>query len=155
MGELVFSTITKTGMPLLRFRTRDLTSLNYEVCECGRTSVRMGRILGRSDDMLIIRGVNVFPSQVEAVICEMPELEPHYFIEVDRVNNLDTFEVRVEVKEEFYSDDMNSLLGLRKRIGHRLQSVIGLQPDVKLVEPRSIERSQGKAKRVNDKRKLV
>jgi phenylacetate-CoA ligase len=155
MGELVFSTITKTGMPLLRFRTRDLTSLNYETCECGRTAVRMGRILGRSDDMLIIRGVNVFPSQVEAVICEMTELEPHYFIEVDRVNNLDTFEVRVEVKEEFYSDDMSTLVGLKKRIAHRLQSVIGLQPDVKLVEPRSIERSQGKAKRVNDKRKLV
>jgi phenylacetate-CoA ligase len=154
MGELVFSTITKEGMPLLRFRTRDLTSLNYETCECGRTSVRMGRILGRCDDMLIIRGVNVFPSQVESVICEIPELEPHYFIVVDRINNLDTFEVQVEVKEEFYSDEMNKLLDLRKRIVHRLQSVIGLSPDVKLVEPRSIERSQGKAKRVNDKRKL-
>lgn len=154
MGELVFSTITKKGMPLLRFRTRDLTSLIYEKCECGRTSVRMNRILGRSDDMLIIRGVNVFPSQVESVICEMPELEPHYFIIVDRINNLDTFEVQVEVKEEFYSDEMTKLLDLRKRIVHRLQSVIGLSPDVKLVEPRSIERSQGKAKRVNDKRKL-
>jgi phenylacetate-CoA ligase len=154
MGELVFSTITKDGMPLLRFRTRDLTYLNYEKCACGRTSVRMGRILGRCDDMLIIRGVNVFPSQVEAVICEMPELEPHYFIVVDRVNNLDTFEVQVEVKEEFYSDEVNKLLDLRKRIVHRLQSVTGLSPDVKLVEPRSIERSQGKAKRVNDKRKF-
>lgn len=152
MGELVFSTITKSGMPLLRFRTRDLTSLHYETCACGRTAVRMGRILGRCDDMLIIRGVNVFPSQVEAVICEMPELEPHYFIVVDRVNNLDTFEVQVEVKEEFYSDEVNRLLELRKRIVHRLQSVIGLSPDVKLVEPRSIERSQGKAKRVNDRR---
>lgn len=154
MGELVFSTITKEGMPLLRFRTRDLTSLIYEKCECGRTSVRMNRILGRSDDMLIIRGVNVFPSQVESVICEIPELEPHYFIVVDRINNLDTFEIQVEVKEEFYSDEMTKLLDLRKRIIHRLQSVIGLSPDVKLVEPRSIERSQGKAKRVNDKRKL-
>lgn len=154
MGELVFSTITKEGMPLLRFRTRDLTSLIYDKCECGRTSVRMNRILGRSDDMLIIRGVNVYPSQVESVICEMPELEPHYFIVVDRINNLDTFEVQVEVKEEFYSDEVNKLLDLRKRIVHRLQSVIGLSPDVKLVEPRSIERSQGKAKRVNDKRKL-
>jgi phenylacetate-CoA ligase len=151
-GELVFSTITKDGMPLLRFRTRDLTCLHYEKCACGRTSVRMGRILGRCDDMLIIRGVNVFPSQVEAVICEMPELEPHYFIVVDRVNNLDTFEVQVEVKEDFYSDEVNKLLDLRKRIIHRLQSVTGLSPDVKLVEPRSIERSQGKAKRVNDKR---
>ncbi|MCC8146236.1 MAG: phenylacetate--CoA ligase [Bacteroidales bacterium] len=154
MGELVFSTITKEGMPLLRFRTRDLTSLIYEKCECGRTSVRMNRILGRSDDMLIIRGVNVFPSQVESVICEIPELEPHYFIVVDRINNLDTFEIQVEVKEEFYSDEMTRLLDLRKHIVHRLQSVIGLSPDVKLVEPRSIERSQGKAKRVNDKRKL-
>jgi phenylacetate-CoA ligase len=153
-GELVFSTITKEGMPLLRFRTRDLTSLNYEKCECGRTSVRMGRILGRCDDMLIIRGVNVFPSQLEAVICEIDELEPHYFIIVDRVNNLDTFEVQVEVKAEHYSDEMNRMIGLRKHIIHKLQSVIGLSPDVKLVEPRSIERSQGKAKRVLDKRKF-
>ncbi|MDR1738236.1 MAG: phenylacetate--CoA ligase [Candidatus Symbiothrix sp.] len=153
-GELVFSTITKDGMPLLRFRTRDLTRLIYEPCECGRTTVRMDRILGRCDDMLIIRGVNVFPSQVESVICELPELEPHYFINVDRINNLDTFEVLVEVKEEFYTDEVSKLLDLRKRIVHRLQSVIGLSPDVKLVEPRSIERSQGKAKRVNDKRKF-
>ncbi|MDH8701792.1 phenylacetate-CoA ligase [Dysgonomonadaceae bacterium PH5-43] len=153
-GELVFSTITKEGMPLLRFRTRDLTRLVYDKCKCGRTSVRMDRILGRSDDMLIIRGVNVFPSQVESVICEMPELEPHYFINVDRVNNLDTFEILVEVKDEFYSDEMTKMISLRKNIIHRLQSVIGISPDVKLVEPRSIERSQGKAKRVNDKRKL-
>jgi phenylacetate-CoA ligase len=154
MGELVFSAITKTGMPLLRFRTRDLTSLNYEKCECGRTSVRMGRILGRCDDMLIIRGVNVFPSQVESVICELPQLEPHYLLVVDRINNLDTFEVQVEVKEEFYSDEVNKMLGIRKQIVHRLQSVLGISPDVRLVEPRSIERSQGKAKRVVDKRKF-
>jgi phenylacetate-CoA ligase len=154
MGELVFSTITKDGMPLLRFRTRDLTSLNYEKCECGRTSVRMGRILGRCDDMLIIRGVNVFPSQVESVICELPQLEPHYLLVVDRINNLDTFEVQVEVKEEFYSDEVNKMLDIRKQIVHRLQSVLGISPDVRLVEPRSIERSQGKAKRVVDKRKF-
>ncbi|MDR1859555.1 MAG: phenylacetate--CoA ligase [Bacteroidales bacterium] len=153
-GELVFSTISKDGMPLLRFRTRDLTSLNYEKCACGRTSVRMARILGRCDDMLIIRGVNVFPSQVESVICELPELEPHYLLVVDRVNNLDTLEVQVEVNEKFYSDEMTKMLELKKRITHRLQSVLGITPDVKLVEPRSIERSQGKAKRVNDKRKL-
>ena len=151
-GELVFTTITKDGMPLIRFRTRDLTSLNYEKCACGRTSVRMSRILGRCDDMLIIRGVNVFPSQVESVICEMPELEPHYMLYVDRVNNLDTFEVHVEAKEEFYSDEMNKIIDLKKRIAHRLQSVLGIGPDVKLVEPRSIERSQGKAKRVIDRR---
>jgi len=153
-GELVFSTITKDGMPLLRFRTRDLTSLNYEPCECGRTSVRMSRILGRCDDMLIIRGVNVFPSQVESVICEMPQLEPHYLLVVDRINNLDTIEVQVEVKEEFYSDEINKMLGLRKQINHRLQSVLGISPEVRLVEPRTIERSQGKAKRVIDKRNL-
>jgi len=154
-GELVFSTITKTGMPLLRFRTRDLTNLIYETCECGRTSVRMSRILGRCDDMLIIRGVNVFPSQVEAVLCDIPQLEPHYLIVVDRVNNLDTFEVQVEVNEKYYSDEMTKMLELRKNIAHRLQSVLTIMPDVKLVEPRSIERSQGKAKRVIDKRKLV
>jgi len=153
-GELVFSTITKEGMPLLRFRTRDLTSLNYETCKCGRTSVRMSRILGRSDDMLIIRGVNVFPSQVESVICEIPQLEPHYLLIVDRINNLDTFEVQVEVKEAFFSDEMSKLLELKKQINHRLQSVLGISPEVKLVEPRSIERSQGKAKRVIDKRIL-
>ena len=153
-GELVFTTLTKDGMPLIRFRTRDLTYLNYETCDCGRTSVRMGRILGRSDDMLIIRGVNVFPSQVESVICEMPEFEPHYMLLVDRVNNLDTFEVQVEVNEAFYSDEMNKMLDLKKKIRHRLQSVIGIAPDIKLVEPRSLERSQGKAKRVIDKRKL-
>ena len=153
-GELVFTTLTKDGMPLIRFRTRDLTSLNYEKCTCGRTSVRMSRILGRSDDMLIIRGVNVFPSQVESVICEMPELEPHYMLYVDRINNLDTFEVHVEVNEEFYSDEMNKMFDLKKRIGHRLQSVLGIGPDIKLVEPRSLERSQGKAKRVVDKRKF-
>jgi len=154
MGELVFSTITKEGMPLLRFRTRDLTRLHYEKCACGRTSVRMDRILGRSDDMLIIRGVNVFPSQVEAVICEIPQLEPHYKLIVDRINNLDSFEVQVEVKENFYSDEMTEMLRLRKQIAHRLQSVLGITPDIKLVEPRSIERSEGKAKRVVDKRKF-
>ncbi len=154
MGELVFTTLTKEGMPLIRFRTRDLTYLNYEKCACGRTSVRMGRILGRSDDMLIIRGVNVFPSQVEAVICEMPEFEPHYMLVVDRLNNLDTFEVQVEMREEFYSDEINKMLELKKKIRHRLQSVIGIAPDIKLVEPRSLERSQGKAKRVIDKRKF-
>ena len=154
-GELVFSTITKEGMPLLRFRTRDLTSLNYEPCACGRTSVRMNRILGRSDDMLIIRGVNVFPSQVESVICEIPQLEPHYLLIVDRVNNLDTFEVQVEVKEEFYSDEISKMLDLRKQIIHRLQSVLTISPEVRLVEPRTIERSQGKAKRVIDKRNFT
>ncbi|MGD9772156.1 MAG: phenylacetate--CoA ligase family protein, partial [Parabacteroides sp.] len=154
-GELVFTTLTKEGMPMLRYRTRDLTSLNYEVCECGRTAVRMSRILGRSDDMLIIRGVNVFPSQVESVILELEEFEPHYLLVVDRVNNTDSLQVQVEVRQEFYSDEMNKMLALKKKITHRLQSVLGLTPDVRIVEPRSIERSQGKAKRVIDNRKLL
>lgn len=154
-GELVFTTLTREGMPMIRYRTRDLTKLHYEKCACGRTAVRMDRILGRSDDMLIIRGVNVFPSQVEAVILEMPEFEPHYFIIVDRVNNTDTFEVRVELRPDFYSDEMNKMLALKKKIAARMQSVLGLQPDIKIVEPRSIERSMGKAKHVQDNRKLI
>lgn len=154
-GELVFTTITKEGMPMIRYRTRDLTSLTYDKCACGRTTVRMARILGRSDDMLIIRGVNVFPSQVESVILELPELEPHYLIVVDRVNNTDTLEIQVEVKSAFYSDEVSKMLGLQRKITDRMQAVIGLQPKVKLVEPRSIERSMGKAKRVIDNRKLI
>ncbi len=155
VGELVFTTITKEGLPLLRYRTKDLCSLIYEKCECGRTSVRMTRITGRSDDMLIIRGVNVFPSQIESVILELDEFEPHYLIFVDRHNNLDVMQVHVEVREEFYSDEITAMLELKKKISHRLQSVLGIACDVKLVEPRSIERSQGKAKRVFDNRKLV
>ncbi len=154
-GELVFTTITKEGMPMIRYRTRDLTSLNYEKCACGRTAVRMSRILGRSDDMLIIRGVNVFPSQVESVILELPEFEPHYLILVDRVNNVDTLEIHVEVRADFYSDEMNKMLNLKKKITDRMQSVMGIHPNIRLVEPRSIERSMGKAKRVIDNRKLV
>ena len=154
-GELVFTTLTKTGMPLLRYRTKDLTSLIGEKCECGRTNVRMTRIIGRSDDMLIIRGVNVFPSQVESVILELPEFEAHYLIVVDRMNNTDTFQIQVEVRQEYYSDEMNKMIALKKKIAARMQSVIGLQPDIKIVEPRSIERSMGKAKHVIDKRKLV
>lgn len=153
-GELVFTTITKEGLPLLRYRTKDLSSLIDEPCDCGRTNVRMTRITGRSDDMLIIRGVNVFPSQVESVVLEMQEFEPHYMLVVDRINNLDKLEVQVEVREEFYSDEINKMLTLKKKIGHRLQSVLGLGCEVKLMEPRSIERSEGKAKRVIDKRIL-
>ncbi|MDR3250644.1 MAG: phenylacetate--CoA ligase [Tannerella sp.] len=154
-GELVFTTLTKDGMPMIRYRTRDLTRLNYEKCRCGRTAVRMDRILGRSDDMLIIKGVNVFPSQVESVILELPEFEPHYIILVDRVDNTDTFQIQVEVRPEYYSDEMNKILALKKKIAARMQSVIGIQPDIKIVEPRSLERSQGKAKHVIDNRKLA
>ena len=154
-GELVFTTLTKEGMPMIRYRTRDLTSLQYEPCRCGRTAVRMSRILGRSDDMLIIRGVNVFPSQVESVILELPEFEPYYLIIVDRVDNIDTFQIQVELRQDYYSDEMNRMLALKKKISSHLHSVLGLQPDIKIVEPRSIERSQGKAKHVIDKRKLL
>ena len=153
-GELVFTHLTKEGMPLLRYRTKDLTSLHYETCKCGRTLVRMDRILGRSDDMLIIRGVNVFPSQIESVILEMPQFEPHYLLTVDRVSNTDTMELKVEVRPEYYTDEINGVLALKKMLTSRLQSVLGLGVDVKLVEPKSIERSTGKAKRVIDKRKL-
>ncbi len=154
MGELVFTHLTKEGMPLLRYRTKDLTALHYDTCECGRTMVRMDRILGRCDDMLIIRGVNVFPTQIESVILELPEFEPHYLLTVDRVNNTDTMELKVEVRDGYYSDEMNKMVALKKKLQARLHSVLGLGVDVKLVEPRSIERSTGKAKRVIDNRKL-
>ncbi len=154
VGELVFTHLTKEGMPLLRYRTKDLTALHYEKCACGRTMVRMDRILGRSDDMLIIRGVNVFPTQIEEVILELPEFEPHYQLIVDRVNNVDTMELKVEVRPECYSDELNKVLALKKKLVGRLHSVLGLGVDVKIVEPRSIERSVGKAKRVFDNRKL-
>ena len=134
--------------------TRDLTALHHDKCSCGRTLVRMDRILGRSDDMLIIRGVNVFPTQIESVILEMEEFEPHYLLIVGRENNTDTMELQVEVRPEFYSDEINKMLALKKKLGGRLQSVLGLGVNVKLVEPRSIERSVGKAKRVIDNRKI-
>lgn len=153
-GELVLTTLTKEGLPLLRYRTMDLCSLDPTPCECGRTSVRMSRIMGRSDDMLIIRGVNVFPSQIESVILEIDELEPHYILIVDRVKNLDTLEVQVEVRDGFYSDEINKMMDLRKRIADRLQSVLGISATIKLVEPSTIERSEGKAKRVIDRREF-
>ena len=153
-GELCFTHLTKEGMPLLRYRTHDLTALHYDRCECGRTLVRMDRILGRCDDMLIIRGVNVFPTQIEAVILSQKEFEPHYLLTVDRVNNTDTSELRVEVREEYFTDDMASMVGLQKKLEAELRSVIGLGFKVKLAEPKSIERSTGKAKRVIDKRVL-
>ena len=154
VGELCFTHLTKEGMPLLRYRTHDLTALHYDRCACGRTLVRMDRILGRCDDMLIIRGVNVFPTQIEAVILSLKEFEPHYLLTVDRVNNTDTSELRVEVREEYFTDDMASMVGLQKKLEAELRSVIGLGFKVKLAEPKSIERSTGKAKRVIDKRVL-
>ena len=154
-GELVFTTLTKTGMPLLRYRTKDLTALMPGTCECGRTSVRFTRILGRSDDMLIIRGINVFPSQVESVILEMPEFAPQYMLIVDRKNNLDTLEVQVELRPDCLSDELGQMIDLRNRLANRLKSVLSISADVKLMEPNSIPRSEGKSKRVVDKRVLA
>ena len=153
-GELVFTTLTKEGMPLLRYRTKDLCTLMEGECACGRTSVRMGRIMGRSDDMLIIRGINVFPSQVESVILEMSEFEPQYMLIVDRQNNLDTLQVQVEVRRDFFSDDIGRMLSLKKQLADKLRSVLSISADVRLMEPGSIERSQGKGRHVIDKRML-
>lgn len=154
-GELVFTTITKEALPLFRYRTKDLTSITYDKCECGRTLARISRFKGRSDDMLIIRGVNVFPSQVEAALLEIAETSPHYILIVDRINNLDILEVQVEVEERFFSDEIKELEKLTQKITHVLQSALGLSVKVKLVEPKTIQRSEGKAKRVIDKRILV
>lgn len=152
-GELVLTTLTKEGMPLLRYRTRDLTSLIEGNCACGRTEVRMSRIVGRSDDMLIIRGINVFPSQVESVILSMREFEPHYMLIVDRKNNLDTLEVQAEVREGFYSDELREMDALRTKLSNALKSVLSIRADVRLVEPGHIERTEGKSLHVIDKRK--
>ncbi len=154
LGELVFTTITKEGLPLIRYRTRDLTRLNYGKCKCGRTLVRMDKCLGRSDDMLIVRGVNLFPSQIETVLLEMSEIKPHYRIIVDRVNNLDTLELQVEVDEEFFLDKISQLQSLTGKLENNLESATGLTIKVTLVEPKTIERSEGKAQRVIDKRKF-
>lgn len=154
-GELVFTTVTKEGLPLLRYRTRDLTSIDYKQCECGRTLARISRFKGRSDDMLIIRGVNVFPSQIESALLDMGGTTPHYMMIVDRVNNLDTLEVQVEVEDRFFSDEIRHLETLTKKIASAIQHTIGLAVKVKLVEPKTLERSMGKAVHVIDKRKLV
>lgn len=153
IGELVFTTVTKEAMPLLRYRTRDLTRLHAEKCSCGRTLVRMEKCLGRSDDMLIIRGVNVFPSQIESVLLEMSETTPHYQLVVNRDNNLDTLEINVEIDDQFWSDEIRILENLKKRIQHNITSTLGLSAKINLVEPFSIARSEGKAQRVIDNRK--
>ncbi len=154
IGELVFSTITKEGIPLLRYRTRDLTRLIYDKCECGRTLVRMEKCKGRSDDMLIIRGVNVFPSQVESVLLEISEVEPHYVLIVDREGTLDMMTIMVEVQEQFFSDEVKKLQELRMKITRKIESVLGISVNIKLVEPKTIERTAGKAQRVIDNRKI-
>lgn len=153
-GELVFTNINKEGLALLRYRTRDISALDVTPCPCGRTHVRMKRITGRTDDMLIIRGVNVFPSQVEAVLMQIPGLSPHYQLVVDRVENLDVLEVQVEVSPEVFSDEIKRLEELERKIREEVQSYLGLSVKVRLMEPRSIQRSEGKAVRVIDKRKI-
>lgn len=155
-GELVFTTLTKEGFPLIRYRTRDITSLKREKCSCGRTFVRMNKPCGRSDDMLIIRGVNVFPSQIEEVLLKVSgdSITPNYQIVVDRVNNTDTFDVNVEMSESLFADDIKSIEKIEKLIKGELRSMLGIGAEVHLVNPRSIIRSEGKAKRVIDNRKI-
>jgi phenylacetate-CoA ligase len=153
-GELVITTITKQGIPLIRYRTRDITSLNRETCICGRTHARISRMSGRSDDMLIIRGVNVFPSQIESILVRIEGVEPHYLLIVDRKDNLDTLEVQVEVDERIFSDEIKVLQKLARLIEKEIKDMLGVTCTVKLVEPKTIQRSEGKSVRVVDNRKL-
>jgi phenylacetate-CoA ligase len=153
-GELVITALTKEALPIIRYRTKDITALNYEKCGCGRTTVRMDKTLGRSDDMLIIRGVNVFPSQIESVLMEIEEVEPHYLLIVDRVDYLDQLEVHVEVPERIFTGNLRDLETLADKIKRKIFSLLNINVKVKLLEPKSIERSMGKAKRVIDNRKL-
>ncbi len=153
-GELVITTLTKQAMPLLRYRTRDIVTINYEKCICGRTTPRISKILGRTDDMLIIRGINVFPSQIEYVLLKIEGISPHYLLVVDRKNNLDVLEVWVEVDERMFSDEIKHLRAFENKIKYEIETVLGIDVTVKLVEPKTIERSEGKAKRVIDKRKI-
>jgi phenylacetate-CoA ligase len=154
-GELLFTTLTKRGMPLLRYRTRDIAALDAKACPCGRTTVRMGRVIGRSDDMLIIRGVNVFPSQIEEALLRVEATLPHYVIEVDRPGTLDEVTVRVEVRPGDFSDEMRKMQALRERIDREIHAVAGIRAKVELVKPQTLARSEGKAKRVIDRRVLA
>ena len=152
VGELVLTTLTKEGIPMLRYRTRDLTSLDYTPCCCGRTHVRISRLQGRSDDMLIIRGVNVFPQQIEGLLMESDGLTPNYQIIVGSVNNLDTLEVRVEVSDSLFADEIRKLQMLENRLQKNIKEFLGVTAKVRLMEPRSIQRSEGKAQRIVDQR---
>ncbi|UCG94700.1 MAG: phenylacetate--CoA ligase [Candidatus Aerophobus sp.] len=153
-GELVFTTITKEAFPVIRYRTRDISILHPEPCRCGRTIVRMGRVRGRSDDMLIIRGVNVFPSQIESVIMESDGIEPHYQLVVEREGKLDTLTVMVEVNERIFSDEVKNLQAMERTIEQNIKELLAVSAKVKLVESKSIQRTEGKAVRVIDKRKI-
>ncbi len=153
-GELVFTTLTKEAFPIIRYRTKDISRLMYDTCECGRTLVRMEKVTGRTDDMLIIRGVNVFPSQIEHVLMGTEGVEPHYQIVVNREGNMDTMAVEVEVSEDIFSDEIKTLENLTRRIQMDIKDMLGVTCRVKLVEPKTIQRSEGKAQRVIDNRKL-
>ena len=153
-GELVFTCITKEALPLIRYRTRDIAKINYEKCQCGRTQARMSKVTGRSDDMLIIRGVNVFPSQIETVLLDVGLSAPYYQLVVGRVGTLDNLEVQVEMSPEMFSDKIKNIEASEKKIRENIESALGLTCKVRLVEPKSIERTEGKAKRVIDKRTM-
>jgi len=153
-GELVITTLTKKGIPLIRYRTRDLTRIIPGECACGRTHPRLDRIMGRTDDMLIIRGVNVFPSQIEEVLISIEEASPHYQLIVERLHNLDVLTVKVEVNEKVFSDEIKGLEKIEKKIANSIHNMLGISVEVKLVEPRGVERSEGKAKRIVDLRKM-
>ncbi len=153
-GELVMTTITKTGQPMIRYRTRDICTLDNNPCPCGRTTVRMSRLEGRTDDMLIIRGVNVFPGQIESVLAGVSGVAPHYLLVADREASVDKLEVRVELTEDMFSDTISQVQALSNTIASQIKSVVGIQADVKLVPPRSLPRSEGKTKRVLDNRRV-
>ena len=154
-GELVFTTLTKQALPLIRYRTKDLTSISYDKCDCGRTMARLSRFKGRVDDMLIIRGVNVFPSQVEAALLEIKEISGHYMMIVDRVNNLDTLEIQVEINSEYFHDEIRGIEALANKVGKVVQQALGINAKIRVVEPQTLKRSEGKAVHVIDNRKLV
>lgn len=154
MGELVFTCITKEALPLIRYRTKDLTSLSYGSCACGRTSPRMQKVTGRSDDMLIIRGVNVFPSQIESVLLNFGEVVPHYMIYVDRAGTLDTMEIQIEMTRSMFNDRVKGIEEIEHKLRHEIESVLGISASIRLVEPKTIPRSEGKAVHVVDRRKI-
>ncbi|HWJ03955.1 MAG TPA: phenylacetate--CoA ligase, partial [Verrucomicrobiae bacterium] len=151
-GELVFTTLTKDAFPVIRYRTKDISVLNPEPCTCGRTTVRMKKVMGRTDDMLIIRGINVFPSQIESVLVGIQGISPHYHIIVDRQGYLDTIVILVEISEGNFTDNYRELELLQRSIQEKLRSVLTISPKVRLVEPKTLERTSGKSKRVTNKR---
>ncbi|MBF0330492.1 MAG: phenylacetate--CoA ligase [Candidatus Omnitrophica bacterium] len=153
-GELVITSLTKIGMPLLRYRTRDIVTINHETCACGRTSPRISKVLGRTDDMIVVRGINVFPTQIEEVLLKIEGTQPHYQIIVSREKGLDVLEVLVELQESFFSDEVKRLQEFEVRVAKEIEAVLSIGVKVRLVEPKTIERSEGKAKRIIDKRSL-